>query len=80
MCLSRQLHGAHLDLLSQNVVERLHDRGESLDEVPVIAHESAESMDLGIGYRHEKLLNCTYIVLAGTDPISQDMVGQLHNF
>ena len=53
--------------------------GEPLYEAPVMPHESAESADLGISLTHGKILNHTYIVLAGVDPIPQDMVGQVHN-
>ena len=53
---------------------------KSLDGVPVMPHESTESADLGIGFRHGKLLNCMFIVPTGADPLSQDMVGKVHNF
>ena len=53
--------------------------GESLDEVPVMSCESTEGADLGVGLRHGKLFYHMYVVLAGVDSLSRDMVGQVHN-
>ena len=51
-CLGWQLYQTHLDFISKYIIEWPSNGSESLDEVPVIAGESAEHADLCEGSWH----------------------------
>ena len=52
---------------------------ESLDEVPLMVHKSAECADLGEGLWHGELLHCMYIFLAGMDPLVGNMMHEVYD-
>ena len=44
---------------------------KSLDEAPVMPHQSAKCVDLGEGFWHWELLHCVHIFFTGVDPLQE---------
>ena len=63
-----QLYWTHLYFFPKYIVEWPSDKSESLDEVPVMACQSAEHADLGEGLWHRELLHCVHVSVAAGSP------------
>ena len=74
-----QLYQTHLNFFSKYIVEWPSDVSKSLDEAPVMTHESTECMDLGEGLWHRELLYHMHVFLAGADPLAGNMMCKVYD-
>ena len=76
----RQYYWAHLNLLTQNIIQRSSQMGESLDKALIVSQQPTKCANLSKRLWHWKILDGTHVVSAGVDSLLGHAMCQVHDF